>query len=112
MEGNKMALIHLDSKGFEERVYNKGENCLVVFSMKTCVYCKELIPILEELAPEYEGKFGFYHVDAEESIDLYRKFSLKGVPQTLFFSNGNYLGKFVGVVEEEDIREQIAEVLG
>lgn len=106
-----MSLTQLNAKSFEEKVYDNGEPCLVIFSRKTCHVCKEVVPVLEELSPNYVGKFGFYYVDVEEDKALYQSFSLKGVPQILFFKDGEYLGKLTGEVEEEQVQEKIAEIM-
>lgn len=102
----------LDSNTFEEIIYDEGEACLVMFSRKTCHVCQAVKPVLEELLPKYEGKFGMYHVDIEEQRDLFQRFSLKGVPQLLFFKDGEYQGKMAGQVAEEQVEEKIAEILG
>lgn len=102
----------LDSNTFEEIIYDEGEACLVMFSRKSCHVCQAVKPVLEELLPEYEGKFEMYHVDIEEQRDLFQRFSLKGVPQLLFFKDGEYQGKMAGQVAEEQVEEKIAEVLG
>ena len=107
-----MSLQQLNSNRFEETIYDNCEPCLVIFSKKTCHVCKEVVPMLEELYPQYEGKFGFYYVDVEEDKNLFQRFSLKGVPQILFFNEGEYQGKLAGNVEEEKVEDKIAEVLG
>lgn len=107
-----MSLEHLDSERFEEIVYDNCEPCLLLFSRKDCHVCKQVTPMLEELKSLYEGKFGFYYADVEDDKNLYQRFSLKGVPQILFFKDGQYQGKLAGKVEEEEVEEKIAEVLG
>lgn len=104
----------LDSNMFEEIIYDNEENCLVIFSRKTCHVCQAVKPIIEEIAadPQYAGKFGFYTVDVEEQPALFQRFSLKGVPQVLFFSEGEYKGKMAGEKEEEEYRDKIAEIIG
>ncbi|WP_434510644.1 thioredoxin family protein [Desulfitobacterium sp. AusDCA] len=106
-----MSLDQLNANRFEETIYDKGEACLVIFSRKTCHVCQGVVPILEEMQPKYEGKFGFYHVDVEEDKNLFQRFSLKGVPQILFFKDGEYQGKLAGAVEEEQIEDKISEVM-
>ncbi len=106
-----MSLQQLDPNSFEEIIYDNGEPCLVIFSRTSCHVCKEVVPVLEELAPKFVGKFGFYYVDIEENTALFQRFSLKGVPQILFFNDGEYLGKMAGKVEDEQIEEKIAEVI-
>ncbi|EHQ89656.1 thioredoxin family protein [Desulfosporosinus youngiae] len=106
-----MSLPLLNAEQFEELIYDKGESCLVIFSRKSCHVCQGVVPILEDLKPQFEGRFGFYYVDVEEEKALYQRFSLKGVPQILFFKNGEYQGKLAGAVEEEDVEERITDVL-
>lgn len=107
-----MALQQLNSNRFEEVIYDDCEPCLVLFSRKDCHVCKEVAPLLEELQPQYEGKFGFYYADVEEDKNLFQRFSLKGVPQILFFNEGEYQGKLAGHVEDDEVEEKITEVLG
>jgi len=106
-----MELNFLNAATFEEIIYDKGENCLVAFTRKTCHVCQKVIPMVQETAENYKDKFGFYRVDVEEQRDLYNRFSLRGVPSLLFFKDGEYQGKLAGEVEEERLEEKIAEML-
>jgi len=105
-----MPLQQLNSTTFEEMIYDKGKPCLVIFSRKTCHVCKQVVPLLEELQPKYEGVFGFYYVDIEENAGLFQRFSLKGVPQILYFNEGEFQGKQAGLVDEEKVEEKIAAI--
>jgi len=102
---------HLDSNTFEGIIYDNGEPCLVIFSRKNCHVCQEVVPLLEDLEPKYEGKFGFYYVDVEEQAPLFQRFSLKGVPQILFFKDGEYRGKMAGKVEDDQVEDKIFEIM-
>ncbi|MEL7568227.1 MAG: thioredoxin family protein [Dehalobacterium sp.] len=106
-----MILQQLDANGFEEIINDNGEPCLVIFSRRTCHVCQEVVPVLEDLASKYQGRFGFYYVDVEEQRPLFQRFSLKGVPQILFFNDGECHGKLTGNVEDKQIEEKIAEFL-
>ncbi len=105
-----MSLQQLNAAAFEEMIYDKEKPCLVVFSRKNCHVCKQVVPLLEELQPKYEGAFGCYDVDIEENVDFFQRFSLKGVPQILYFSKGEFQGKQAGLVDEEKVEEKIAAV--
>lgn len=106
-----MALQKLTVSNFDEIIYENDSPCLVAFSRKSCHVCKEVIPMLEEMQPKYQGKLGFYYVDVEEDAGLFQRFSLKGVPQLLFFNNGEFQGKMAGKVEEEQVQEKIFSLL-
>ncbi|WP_425804249.1 thioredoxin family protein [Desulfitobacterium sp. Sab5] len=106
-----MPLEKLNADQFEKAIYDSQEQCLVIFSRKTCHVCQGVVPVLEDLQQQYKGKFGFYYVDVEEDKDLFQRFSLKGVPQILFFKDGEYQGKMAGAAEEEQVVDKITEVL-
>ena len=104
----------LNSNSFEELVYDEGDPCLVMFSRKDCHVCKAVHPKLEELEADedYAGKFKFYEVDVEASRPLFDRFSLKGVPQVLFFKNGEFLGKMAGEKDIDVYADKIEEIIG
>jgi thioredoxin 1 len=105
-----MSLQQLESNSFDEVIYDNAKESVVVFSRQSCAVCQELLPILEGLQSKYKGKYNFYYVDAEEQKNLLQRFSLKGVPQILFFNDGEYQGKLAGHVEDEDVEKKILEV--
>ncbi|MDP4161137.1 MAG: thioredoxin family protein [Bacillota bacterium] len=106
-----MSLEKLNADQFEKLIYGNEEQCLVMFSRKTCHVCQGVVPVLEEMQQQYKDKFAFYYVDVEDDKDLFQRFSLKGVPQILFFKEGEYQGKLAGAVDEDKVMDKIAEVL-
>ena len=104
----------LDGPSFEEIIYDDGEPCLVIFSRQSCHVCQQVHPKIEELSEDsqYEGKFSFYEVDVEEEPGMISRFSLKGVPQVLFFNDGEFLGKLAGDHPNEEYEEKIEEIIG
>lgn len=101
----------LNSDTFDEIVYDDGESCLVMFTRKTCHVCQAVHPKLEELEEDYKGKFGFYEVDVEEQRNLFQRFSLKGVPQILFFKDGEVVSKKAGDHDIEEFEDKINEII-
>ena len=103
----------LNEVEFQERVYDDGEPCLVLFSRKDCHVCQEVHPVLEGLAEEYADQdFGFYNVDVDEQRDLFQKMALKGVPQVLIFKDGEQVARIAGSQDEDKYVEKIDEILG
>lgn len=105
-----MALQHLDSNEFDEIIYDEAEPSIVIFSRESCSVCQRVVPILEDLQEKYDGKYRFYYIDVEEEKNLLQRFALKGVPQVLFFDEGEYKGKLAGNVEEDQIEDKIEEL--
>lgn len=104
----------LDSNSFDEIIYDDCESCLVMFSRKSCHVCQAVHPKIEELAADEDlaGRFGFYEVDVEENRDIFDRFSLKGVPQVLYFSDGEYAGKLTGEKTTDEYADRIDEIIG
>ena len=102
----------LTAAEFQEKVYDDGEACLVLFSRSDCPVCQEVHPLLEEIASDYEGEeIGFYHVDVDQQKDLFRTMALKGVPQALFFRDGEMLCRLAGKQDEDAYIDKIEELL-
>lgn len=96
----------LNGVAFEEIVEDDGDTCLVLFSRKTCTVCQSVHAKLDNLEADYPD-FPFYTIDVEEETSLLPKFRLKGVPQTLFFANGEVKGRITGDASEDDFADQI-----
>lgn len=106
-----MCLEKLNADQFEKHIYDNEEQCLVMFSRKTCHVCQGVISVLEDMQQQFMDKFAFYYVDVEEDKDLFQRFSLKGVPQLLFFKEGEFQGKLAGAVDEDKVMDKITEVI-
>ncbi len=102
----------INENQFVEKINDEGEKCLVLFSRKSCHVCEEVHPMMEEIEEDYKDKdFGFYYVDIEEQKDLFSKLALKGVPQVLFFDNGNRIYNVGGKQEEDTYTNNIDAIL-
>ncbi|MHB8073639.1 thioredoxin family protein [Desulfosporosinus fructosivorans] len=106
-----MKLKIINAELFNKAIYDDHEACVVAFTRHDCHVCKEVVPRLEEVAEKYQGKLSFYAMNVEHDKALFKSLSLKGVPQLLFFKDGEFYGKLAGDVEEEDMAEKIEELL-
>lgn len=105
-----MSLQHLDANQFDEVVYDNAEPSLIIFSRESCNICQGMVLLLEDLQSRYNTKYNFYYVDVEKEKNLFHRFSLQGVPQILFFKEGEYHGKLSGQVVNTQVEQKIVEV--
>jgi thioredoxin 1 len=75
----------------------KSPTSLVMFYRTICPYCKQLIPLLDELAADYESKvmFAKINVDSVESARV--KFDILSVPVVMAFKKGNLVARIEGL---------------
>lgn len=85
---------------------------LVEFSSPTCAPCRQIEPVLERMANDFEGKVQFLKVNVNESPQTTSRFRIRSVPTMLFLSNGSVTGQLVGVVSPQAIEEKLRGLTG
>ena len=81
------------------------------FSATWCGPCKQLAPIIEELAKEYEGRIAVGKCDIEETDDLTAEYGIRNVPTVIFIKNGQIVDKFVGSKSKGDVQAKFEALL-
>ena len=87
--------VTITTENFES--YKNGELPLVVDLWATwCGPCRQIAPIVSELAEEFDGKLVVGKCDVEENDDIAMEFGVRNIPTILFFKGGQLVDKFVG----------------
>jgi thioredoxin 1 len=87
--------IHVgDESEFSEVVEEYGA-VLVDFYADWCGPCKQLEPIVEQVAAETDGAVA--KVDVDQHQGLAREFGVRGVPTMVLFDDGEQVEQVVGV---------------
>jgi thioredoxin 1 len=68
----------------QEWVYQDNVPAIIDFYADWCGPCKAVVPVLEELAKEYDGKLKIYKVDTEVEEELSAVFGIRSIPSLLF----------------------------
>ncbi len=90
-----MALEVTDAN-FEQEVLQSDKLVVLDFWAQWCGPCRQIAPIIDELATEYEGKAVIGKVDVDSSTEITSKFSIRNIPTVLFIKNGQMVDKLVG----------------
>jgi len=85
-----------------------GKPTLAEFGRGVCIPCKEMKPILERLAIEYEGKLNVVIVEIDDNMDLTRQYGIMAIPtQIVFDRHGIEITRHTGFWSREQIIAQL-----
>lgn len=81
---------------------------MVKIYTKSCVPCRMLSPILEDLKKEYEGIIDIKEVAVDDGIpEEYKDFNIMSTPTVLFFKDGVFKDKVSGLKIKQVYKEVI-----
>ena len=85
-----------------EKKITAGEDVNAYFFSPTCLHCQAFTPKLMPIAEEL--KIDIAQLNVLEYGDLWEKYNLEATPTFIRFENGEEVNRFVGALEEEDLR--------
>jgi thioredoxin 1 len=84
---------------------------LVDLGRETCIPCKMMTPILEELKKEYEGRAVIEVIDLREHREAAREYGIRVIPTQIFFdADGNEIWRHSGFLAKADIVARFSEM--
>lgn len=70
-----------------------------------------MLPIVEEISKEFEGKLTVAKVDVDSSQGTAAKYGIRNIPTILFFKGGSVVDKQVGAVPKASLVGKIEKLL-
>ncbi|QOV35458.1 tetratricopeptide repeat protein [Streptomyces ferrugineus] len=106
-------VIDVDEAGFEREVLQRSAEVPVVidFWAEWCEPCKQLSPVLERLAVEYDGRFLLAKIDVDANQMLMQQFGVQGIPAVFAVVAGQALPLFQGAASEAQIRQTLDQLV-
>ncbi len=115
------SVVKLNTELFKKQVFNyekskewkyEGDKPAIIdFYADWCAPCRQLSPIIEELAKEYDGKIVVYKVDTEAETELTRNLGISGLPTLLFIPSEGKPSVSMGLVPKETLKKAINDIL-
>ncbi len=103
-------MLSVDDGSFREEILEGEEPCLVEFYSSSCLPCRRMEPIMEELFEERED-IRVAKMNISEGGETAEEYRVMASPTFLFFKNGREVGRLVGFMEKRDLERAIEEVL-
>ncbi|XXY49391.1 thioredoxin [Sorangium sp. So ce269] len=91
---------------FDEAIKSSGEPVLVDFGATWCGPCRQLAPIVEGIAKDYQGKVKVFAIDIDNAPETARKFGVRSVPTLILFKGGAKADQLVGLASRDRIVKQ------
>jgi len=93
------------------RLVGKGLPALVDLGAGTCIPCKMMTPILEELKTEFAGRLQVELLDIREDSNLIQAYAIRVIPTQIFYdASGKELFRHEGFFSKEDILAKWSEL--
>ena len=92
----------------------KNTVTLLDLGAKSCIPCKMMAPILEELKEEYKGRAEVIFIDVREKAnkEKAKAFKIKGIPTQIFFDKqGREVYRHIGFLGNDAIVSKLEELL-
>lgn len=92
---------------FEREVLRANLPVLVDLYADWCQPCKQLAPILEQVANELQGKLKIVRIDVEKSPLIARSFRVQSIPMLVLIAQGRPVDQVVGLVDKKTLLEMV-----
>jgi putative thioredoxin len=106
-------VIDVTDATFEAKVLKLSLNVPVVIDLwaEWCGPCKQLSPILEKLAREYDGRMLLAKVDVDANPQLSAAFQVQSIPSVFAVLKGQPVPLFQGAIPEAQVRQVLDQLL-
>lgn len=76
---------------------------LVDYWAEWCGPCKQIAPILDEVAKDYGSRLQVTKMNVDENRDVPAKFGIRGIPTLMLFKGGQLAATKVGAVNKAQL---------
>ena len=104
-----MSLINVTDEEFQNTILDRKGLCLVDFWAEWCGPCKQVGPILEEIASDDQINITIAKVNIDENPRTPTNYGVRSIPTLMLFSDGELKDTKVGALPRQELKDWIKE---
>jgi thioredoxin 1 len=105
-----MKAILVNQSTFDAELKDSNIPILLDIFTPSCGPCRMLVPILDKIAEEFDGRVKVLKLNGSQDIDLALSYSVRSVPALIFFKDGKEVDRKTGFLTENKLREWLNEM--
>ena len=104
-------VLNITDDNFETEVLKSEIPVLIDFWAEWCGPCKVLGPVIDDVAPDFDGKVKFTKINIDETPATAPKYGIRGIPTIMIFKSGELTATSVGVLTKSELTNFLNENL-
>ena len=106
-----MTSVHVKDEEFDKSVLKASGPVLVDFWAEWYGPCRQLSPVLDELAGEMKDRLTVAKVNIDENPETPTKYGVRGIPTLILFKDGQAVATKVGSIPKSQLAEWLDSVV-
>jgi thioredoxin 1 len=96
---------------FEVEVLKSGKPVIVDYWAEWCGPCRQVAPVLEEIASEYGEKIEVVKLNVDDNPEVTQRYGIMNIPTMSVFKDGQVVKEIVGAKPKSALLRELADFI-